>query len=224
MAFLCISLSFVGLCEFPYLSARKTNNRSGLPRYNYGHDLERFRDRAVASADPVVEVNQFAESRVLKSFECCGQSKLYTVPQVLIPDGERSDLKRLVRLKPFYTPTASLSAGDVTLSQMAFDIQDTGFITASGRLANSGGPNGSLQGANITIHLRAYAGRVVGPPGTLPVNSPMIWESQSSHWISREDPKTISLTGSGRCYAAVLRQRFDGITHLEVELVAQRDR
>lgn len=209
----------------PHVGCRCTANRGSLPHYGYGHDLQRFRDSAFAVADPGVTTRWLEENLVGERIVCGGREKVRQVPRPLIPEGRKPQLERFARRKPFHFTTGSLSANNVTLEQVGLSIYDTGNIAASGRISHDGGPNGSVAGANVTLRLRAYAAPVAGTAdGRLPLNSPLVWESSCTLWVSRNQPRVVSLTPPGQNYWPILRRQFDEITHLEVELEAQQDR
>ncbi len=184
----------------PHLSYRRVRSQAGLPFYDYHQGVERIRDRAVAIADPTF-------------FE-----------EWLPTDREATEVRQVAR-KPFHFTRTSLVAHHATLQQVGLTVWSNGAIVATGRISHDGGPDGSLAGANVTIILRAYAAPVTDHPGPeLPINTPMIWESRRRLWVSRHQPEVISLTGTNPTYAEVLRRNFNQITHLEVELEAERDR
>ena len=207
-----------------FYNQRHVASRHSLPKHHYGQNQQTFRDRGLAYADPVVEVQQAAEFLRTKTVECRGCSQEFDVPANVIPDAARTALKRTTRRKPFHFSTLLLSAEYVTLSQVGLDLLETGHITATGRIEHSGGVNGETAGSNVTLFVRAYASRVPGASETVPINSPMVWQSRCEHWVGRDHPEVIPLTSAASCYSESLRRRFDEITHLEVELVVERDR
>jgi hypothetical protein len=194
-----------------------------LPAYHYGHDTPRFRDKAIAFAEPETTANWYAPHVVHQEYVCCcGQRKVCPVHQPLIPGGSKEALIRTVRRKPFHFPAASLTANHVTLQQVGLSIYDTGIIAASGRVSHDGGPVGALAGARITIILRAYAAPITSRE--LPLDSPMVWEARRQLWVSRNQPNVVSLAAADQGYFPQLRERFDEITHLEVELESRQGR
>jgi hypothetical protein len=210
----------------PHLGYGCARNQGCLPRHHYGHDLLRFRDRGLAVADPVVLCIWHEENIVGQEF-ICSHGKPYSIGTVepLVPDNRKLELVRNVRRKPFHFTSASLAANNVRLEQVGISVYDTGQISASGRLSHDGGPDGSLAGANLTLYLRAYAAPVVPvTAGALPINAPLVWESRHKLWISRNRPQVVSLIPPDAGYSPLLRRHFEQITHLEVELEAQRDR
>ena len=210
---------------YPHWNCRRVANQNGLRAYDYRHDLQRFRASALAIADPVV-IEEWREEYVVDAgYQYGAQRSEVPTFGSLMPDGKKEALVRTVSRKPFHFTTASLVANDVTLQQVGLSIYETGTIAATGRISHDGGPDGSLAGANVTLIVRAYASPTPGNfANQLPLNSPVIWQSNQRLWVSRNQPRVIPLVGSSNSYAREFRQNFHQITHLEVELEAERDR
>lgn len=127
--------------------------------------------------------------------------------------------------KSFHFTRDSLVAQHTTLQQVGMTLWSNGSLVATGRISHDGGPDGSRVGANVTLIVRAYAAPVSDRlPDELPLNTPMLWQSRHRLWVSRHQPQVISLTEAHPTQATVLRRNFNQITHLEVELEAERDR
>lgn len=183
-----------------HLSYRRVPSQPGLPYYDYHQGVERARDRALAIADPV-------------SFE-----------EWFLEDPDATDVRPMAR-KSFHFTRDSLVAQHTTLQQVGMTLWSNGSLVATGRISHDGGPDGSRVGANVTLIVRAYAAPVSDRlPDELPLNTPMLWQSRHRLWVSRHQPQVISLTEAHPTQATVLRRNFNQITHLEVELEAERDR
>jgi hypothetical protein len=210
----------------PHLNYRRVANQNGLRAYQYSHDVERFRSRAIAVADPVRIEEWFEEygvsgAQLGHAVQRSGRDEAGT----LIPDNWKGDLVRRVARKPFHFTTAALVANNATLEQVGLTIYDTGRISATGRISHDGGPDGSLGGANVNVILRAYASPTPGNfNNQLPVNSSMVWHSRLRFWVSRNQSEVTSLVCPSNGYVREFRQNFNQITHFEVELEAERDR
>ena len=210
----------------PQLNYRRVPNQNGLREYQYDHDVERFRSRAIAVADPVRIEEWFEEYGVSGAqLGHAVQRSGWDEAGTLIPDNWKGDLVRRVARKPFHFTTAALVANNATLQQVGLTIYDTGRISATGRISHDGGPDGSLAGANVNVMLRAYASPTPGNfNNQLPLNSPMVWHSRLRFWVSRNQPQVTSLVSPSNGYVREFRQNFNQITHFEVELEAERDR
>ncbi len=209
----------------PHWNYRRVSSQYGLRSYDYEHDRQRFRDSALAIADPVI-VEEWLEQYGSDAIHPQHAQRGAGIPSArMVPDRDKPGLVRYVARKPFHFTTASLLADNVNLQQVGLSIYETGTIAATGRISHDGGPDGSLAGAHIELIIRAYS----SIPQTivsyeLPLNSPMIWQSTHRLWVSRNQPQVISLVDDSNSYAREIRQNFHQITHLEVELVAARSR
>lgn len=186
-------------------NCQRVRSRCCVPAYRYGHDELTVRGRVVAIADPARTVTwQREETRSVNG-----------VNQKLIAEEQ-------IQRKPFHFPAASLTVDHISLDRVGLAIYSNGNITATGRVAHNGGPNGELAGNAVAIRLRVYAGRT-GSRAEL-ADAPMIWHTSTNFWVRRDVPEVISLTSSFSSEQATLRRHFNEITHLEVELIYQRDR
>ncbi|MEM0925599.1 MAG: hypothetical protein AAGJ83_06145, partial [Planctomycetota bacterium] len=104
-------------------------------------------------------------------------------------------------------------------------VSTTGLTVPGGQLATGNPdedsvPNGN--GEEITVVLNATPNEVT----RIPPDSYRVWDSKYETWVSRGGPHHIHLApdavdlGSQR----TLRDHFEEITHIELELAYQRDR
>ena len=195
---------------------QRTCNRCGVPAYRYGHDDPRhfIRVVAIASVDQPALIKGLTSNNAGRTV----RRKIFTVPLPAVPVA---------------TPDP------IHLSRMSLAIYDNGQIVATGQIDHNGGPYGAIQGNNVVIRLRGYAGT---PQFTGPLNNaPMLWQTERALWVTRNRPMMISLiplpsdrheTGLLREFTAppeqsfdeTIRQHFEEITHLEIELEYRNDR
>ena len=100
------------------------------------------------------------------------------VPEVLVTGVANQPT---VRRKTYRGNTGKLEIGDLTVSDIALQLRDSGLLTASCRLAFGGGTERALDGTNVTLRLRAFT----GSPGAVSDSSQMamIWESLHELWV-----------------------------------------
>jgi hypothetical protein len=126
----------------------------------------------------------------------------------------------LVRRKSFAPKQPGITAEHVTLSRIGLAIYETGHITCTGMISQSGGPDGLVRGNDVTVRVRGYGiNRLTSP--TVP-NGPLHFESRSSCRVMRGDSEAISLVPC-ECSETV-RRHFDEIVHLEVILESRHSR
>jgi hypothetical protein len=199
----------------PHRLRQRTANRRALPAYRYGFDDVRAAGNLVA----IASVDQPAPVAGLK----------------FGPPKDAPAVKR----KVFAAPLPALVVDRLQLSRISLAIYDSGQIVATGLLRHDGGPYGSIQGNNVTIRLRAFAGT---PQFAGELNgAPMLWQTERQLWISRNRPQMISLIPlpgdlagknaaipfhvPAECsFDELLRRHFNEITHLEIELEYRHDR
>jgi len=161
-----------------------------------------------------------------------------------IPSAEPKGTRQVVwvRRKDFPLLRNSISASGVTLERMGVSLYETGQHVCTGLLRFDAGPDGSLLGANVVVHVRAYSG-VPRHPGRL-TNMRLLWETERAFWLNRGQAVTVSLLPNPprvqSAFATPVRvhlghswphppshliyQNFDETTHLEVELEYRRNR
>jgi len=203
--FVALVLSALPKTGLVAANCQRVRSRCCVPAYNYRHDEATVRGSVVAIADPARTVTwRREETRSVNG-----------VNQKVI--GEEQ-----IQRKPFHFPAASLTVDHISLDRVGLAIYSNGKITATGRVAHTGGSNGELAGNAVAIRLRAYAGQA-GSRAEL-ADAPMIWHTSARSWVRRDVPEVISLTSLSNSDQATLRRHFNEITHLEVELIYQRDR
>ncbi|HWB14734.1 MAG TPA: hypothetical protein VG826_36260 [Pirellulales bacterium] len=194
---------------------QRTCNRCGVPSYRYGFDDPRHFIRVVAVA---------------------------SVEQPTAVAGLTSHAGRTVQRKVFKLPLSTVpvaTSDPIQLSRMSLAIYDNGQIVATGQIDHNGGPYKAIQGNNVVVRLRAFAGT---PQFTGPLdNAPMLWQTERTLWATRDRPQMISLVplpgdpcraGSATeltvppeaSFDEAIRQHFNEITHLEIELEYRNDR
>jgi hypothetical protein len=144
--------------------------------------------------------------------------------------------------KSFYVDRKSISADHVQLSRIAFAIYSDGRYRGSGMLRHDGGPHAQVQGANVTVRVRAYAG-TPQHRGDLH-GMRLVWETAERYWVRRSQSRAVSLVpkpepsfwetqkGNEPCnteqpaifLSQLVEESFDEITHLEVVLERLKDR
>ena len=148
--------------------------------------------------------------------------------------------------KPFHFRATALELDQLRLDQVGLFLDRTTCqLHATGRITHEGG-DGGLIGNNIIVRVRAYASPTgltvpggitsVGDTAVLvatpnevtriPPDAYRVWESKHETWVSRGGPHHIRLAPDADIgwARAVLKEHFDDITHIEVELAYQRDR
>lgn len=187
-----------------------TYTRCCIPGHRYTHDDREVSNRVITIADPVRAVTWHNPDRTLQR-------------------------------KVFHFPVRSLAANQVRLENVGLTLYSDGRLSATGRLIHDGGSQGDLLGNRVIIRLQAYAG-LAGQRGEL-ANAPVVWQTEKRLLISRDRPQVISLAGYENRLAPAnindtyqkedyrekaawtrLREQFDEITHLEVELAYLGDR
>ena len=208
-----------------YFHRQKSLSRCAIPCYAYGKDNEAARGIALASADAPRETKFFvnvAPRTVSRVGYRNSPLEPLPPPLTMIPDDQATALTS--RRKPFHVHARSVIAAAASLDQIGLSLYDTGRLDSSGRLAHAGGPDGSLLGNNVLIRLRAYAAPTVPTPEVLPLDSPLVWQSEYKLWVARNQPVVVPLTKFRQHDEQELRRYFDEITHFEVELVTLQDR
>lgn len=220
-------LSTAASGQIPYKHIQRTCNRCAVPNRGYGYDTPRTRATAIAVADAARDVVLPSEQRWPPSDAAhrADAPRLANWQETLPPPAAQAAkaAEQKPQRKPFHVRALALTAGPAKLEQLALSITDTGHVDSSGRLTHDGGPDGSLLGSKVTIRLRAFA--AVAPDAErLPPDAPLVWQSQQTLWVARNQPATISLAPTLHAHAPELRRHFNEITHFEVELAAQQDR
>ena len=126
----------------------------------------------------------------------------------------------LVRRKTFAPKQPSITAEYVTLDRIGLAIYETGHITCSGLISQSGGPDGLVRGNSVTLRVRGYG--VNRLTSTTYPNGPLQFEFRSSCRVMKGQSEAISLVPCECC--ETIRERFDEITHLEVILESRHSR
>ncbi len=189
---------------------QKTCNRCSVPGYAYTHDDREVSKRVIAVGDPITRVTWRHPTRTVRS-------------------------------RSFHFPVRALVTDQVKLETVGLILYSDGKLSATGRLINDGGPDGDLKGNRVIVRIQAFTA-MEAQQGEL-ANAPVVWQSEQRLWVSRDKPQMTSLVGDGNrvgfrhCDGATrtrqmgkmadlsrLRQHFDEITHLEVELAYRDDR
>lgn len=218
--------SFVGISEAKghkcYYHRATTCSRCCLPAYPYAQ----YREHASTS---VVAIASAGQPSPVANY---------------IPSAEPKGTRQTVwlRRKDFPVLRNSISTGGVTLERIGLSLYDRGQYACTGLLRFDGGPDGSLLGANVVVHVRAYSG-TPGHPGGL-TNMRLLWETERAFWLNRGQAVTVSLLPDPPrlqpAFATPVRahlehslpfppshliyQHFGETTHLEVELEYRKNR
>lgn len=194
---------------------QKACNQRGVPVHSYGGDDRRHSASAVA----VAPINQPAP------------------PPGTTAANQPAPATQLQR-KLFTLATPTLAVDQVRLSRISLALYSDGSAACTGLVEHTGGPNGDLLGNEVTVRIRAFAG-TPQYRGALD-NAPMLWATESTFWLNRQEPTMISLLptadppGSGKFFSSIVPQQaslpaavqshFNEITHLEVQIEYRTNR
>lgn len=211
---IALSLNFLLVAQLlagPHKLRQRPVNRHSVPCYCYGFDDPRPSTALVA----VASVDQPA-----------------IVPGMTFQG-------RPVQRKVFALALPALTNDQLHLSRISLALYDNGQIVATGKLEHDGSPNRAIQGNNVTIRVRAFASTPQFK-GELN-NAPMLWQTERKIWATRNRPQMVSLVPlpgdrftehsamrynvpPESSFDELIRQHFNEITHLEIELEYRRDR
>jgi hypothetical protein len=238
------------LSVYSEIQAKRVRLHCAAPSgYAYGHDTERVQGRLVSdTADEDQVVQNLDNIRMVHTpaFEPLpGQgiappasnstfgtdrTRPYTRPvngvqQATLPaihlTGDPASVPQLVRRKTFAPLALTLDVAFVRLDQVALAVYETGLIQCSGRIAHSGGQFQELQGAKVTLQVKAY-GQAKKPAFT-PLSGPILASWEYTRWVSsKASPEEISLVNIEYCRN--IRLKYDEITQMTVNLVYWRSR